>query len=70
MQYYKYRKLDDGKYRYIIKFQIADSEKKIISEALKNKLNICIRNSINKRKCFTGKYNQYQVKNKNFEWWV
>ena len=60
----------EGLYGYTIKFNISDSQKKLIAEVLKNELEVSLINIIDKQGCFIGEYNQNQWKDANFEWWA
>ena len=67
---FRREELEEGIYSYKVKFDMLDSEKKILAKFLNNGLDICIRNHIKKSRCFTGRYNQYIYDDKNFEWWA
>lgn len=59
-----------GLYGYSVKFNISNSQKKLISELLKDELEFFLPKRIHGQRCFIDKYNSSQWKDKNFEWWV
>lgn len=60
---------EDG-YRYTIKFNILDSEKKLIADVLKNELEVSLTYMKHKQRYFMEHYIPNKAEDKNFERWV